>query len=61
MPADLQPAKTKAASLALLERQVGRPVRKLGPRRKAALLKLAGSWDADYADRVFKTVAENEQ
>ena len=36
-------------------------MRKLGPRRKAALLKLAGSWDADYADRVFKTVAENEQ
>jgi hypothetical protein len=61
MPALTQSPKSKAASVALLERQVGRPVRKLSPRRKAMLLKLAGSWDPDYADRVLKAVQENEQ
>jgi len=61
MPTLVHPAKAKAAALALLERQVGRPIRKLSQRRKSMLLKLAGSWEPAYADKVMKAVQENEQ
>ena len=61
MPALAHPAKAKAATLALLERQVGCPIRKLTPRRKAVMLKLSGSWEPAYADKVLKAVQENEQ
>ena len=57
----VHPAKSKAAAVALLERQVGHPIRKLSPRRKSSLLKLAGSWEPVFADKVLKTVRENEQ